>query len=225
MNNPKTIIVFAPHPDDEILGVGGTVRRLILKGYMVTVCVVTKGCLPIFTEQSVLQTRKEQRQAHDILGINKTIFLDYPAAMLESVPRYQINDSFINLIQEEKPEVVFMPHAYDMQKDHQIVANAVMVAVRPKYNYRVGKVLAYETLSETEWNIPNHNNCFIPNLYVDVSSTFDDKMNALKCFISQLSDFPNPRSLEAVEALAKYRGSTIMANRAEAFEVIREVHW
>lgn len=219
----KRILVIAPHADDEILGVGGVMARNIAEGNGVYVCVVTRGEEPLFTKELVDKLRAETLAAHKFLGITKTYFLEYPAVMLEGVPRYKLNQSIMDVVSEVKPDEVYIPHAGDMQKDHQLVNEAVMVAVRPKYTHKISAVYAYETLSETEWNIPNTVNAFIPNVYVDIGSYIETKKKALAYFATQVSDFPDPRSLEAVEALAKYRGSTVKANAAEAFALIREI--
>ena len=142
--------------------------------------------------------------------------------MLETVPRYELNGKINELIQELKPEVVFVPHFGDMQRDHALVSEAVMVAVRPKYDGTVRYVYSYETLSETEWNIPHASNTFIPNTFVDIDPYLEKKIEAIKCFSTQICEFPNPRSAEAVEALARLRGSTMGAKAAEAFSLIRE---
>ncbi len=219
----KRILVIAPHADDEILGVGGVMARNIAEGNEVYVCVVTRGEEPLFTKELVDKLRAETLAAHKFLGITKTYFLEYPAVMLEGVPRYKLNQSIMDVVSEVEPDEVYIPHAGDMQKDHQLVNEAVMVAVRPKYTHKISAVYAYETLSETEWNIPNTVNAFIPNVYVDIGSYIETKKKALAYFATQVSDFPDPRSLEAVEALAKYRGSTVKANAAEAFALIREI--
>ena len=219
----KRILVIAPHADDEILGVGGVMARNIAEGNEVYVCVVTRGEEPLFTKELVDKLRAETLAAHKFLGITKTYFLEYPAVMLEGVPRYKLNQSIMDVVSEVEPDEVYIPHAGDMQKDHQLVNEAVMVAVRPKYTHKISAVYAYETLSETEWNIPNTVNAFIPNVYVDIGSYIEKKKKALAYFATQVSDFPDPRSLEAVEALAKYRGSTVKANAAEAFALIREI--
>ena len=219
----KRILVIAPHADDEILGVGGVMARNIAEGNEVYVCVVTRGEEPLFTKELVDKLRAETLAAHKFLGITKTYFLEYPAVMLEGVPRYKLNQSIMDVVSDVEPDEVYIPHAGDMQKDHQLVNEAVMVAVRPKYTHKISAVYAYETLSETEWNIPNTVNAFIPNVYVDIGSYIETKKKALAYFATQVSDFPDPRSLEAVEALAKYRGSTVKANAAEAFALIREI--
>lgn len=220
----KKILVFAPHADDEILGVGGTIAKNIANGNEVYICIVTHGEEPLFAKEVIGQIREETKQAHHYLGIKKTYFLEYPAVMLEQVKRHQLNASIMEVVREIQPDLVYIPHMGDMQKDHQLVSEAVMVAVRPKYEHKIMAVYAYETLSETEWNIPNTSNAFIPTVYEDISGYLEQKKEALAMFRSQVSEFPDPRSLEAVEALAKYRGSTVKVKAAEAFVLIREIH-
>lgn len=217
------ILVIAPHPDDEVLGCGGTIAKHVSQGDNVYVCIVTKGCEPIFPPESVEKVRAECREADALLGVKKTIFLDFPAAMMEEVPRYKLNDAFIKTVQELKPDIVYLPHRGDMQLDHKMTVDAAMVALRPKYDHMVKKIYAYETLSETGWDIPNVVNEFIPNVYNDISEYIDKKLDALKKYTTQLADFPNPRSLKTVEALAKFRGNTVSIPYAEAFMLLREV--
>ena len=143
--------------------------------------------------------------------------------MLESVPRYEINGKILKIMQEIEPDEVFIPHRGDMQIDHQMVVDATMVAVRPKGKAYPKRVYAYETLSETVWNIPNTMNEFIPTVYEDISGYLETKLAAMRVYESQLSSFPAARSIEAIEALAKYRGALVNVNAAEAFCLIREV--
>lgn len=218
------ILVIAPHPDDEVLGVGGTIAKMIANGNDVFVCIVTRGIKPLFSDDFFKNAREETINCHKYLHIKKTFYLEFPAAMLEKIDRYKINDQIVNIINEVTPDIVFIPHHGDMQKDHQIVSEASLVALRPKYAHKVRKVYAYETLSETEWNIPHSSNTFIPNVYIDISEYLTSKIDAMSKYKSQLAEFPNPRSLEAIEALAKYRGSTICTNAAEAFMLVREIY-
>lgn len=217
------VLVIAPHPDDEIIGVGGTIAKRADASDEVYVCVVTKGCLPLFAEEFVEQSRSECRQADQLLGVKETIFLDFPAVMLETVPRYEFNGKILDVIQRIKPEEVYIPHRGDMQIDHQMVVDAAMVGLRPKYDFIVKRIYAYETLSETGWNIPNTVNEFIPNVFEDISGTFSKKMEAMNIFQSQLAEFPNARSLGAIEALAKFRGAIVKVEAAEAFSLVREI--
>lgn len=217
------VLVIAPHPDDEVLGCGGTIAKYVASGHDVYVAVVTKGCEPIFDTNQVQQVRDECVKADAILGVKRTIFMDFPAAMIEEVPRYEFNDAFIKLIQEIKPDVVYLPHRGDMQLDHKMTIDAAMVALRPKYNHIVKKIYCYETVSETGWDIPNEQNMFIPTVFIDISEYLDRKREAMAMFKSQLEDFPNARSEESVVALARYRGATMKLFAAEAFTLIREI--
>lgn len=217
------VLVIAPHPDDEILGVGGTIAKRAMNGDSVYVCVVTKAGEPLFREELVEQGRKECREADHLLGVEETFFLDFPAVRLEEVPRYKLNEGLMQAVQRVKPDEVYIPHRGDMQLDHKMIVDAVMVALRPKYNHVVKRIYAYETLSETGWDIPNTVNEFIPTVYEDISDTLEKKLAAMNIFQSQLADFPSARSLGAIEALAKYRGATVNVMAAEAFTLIREI--
>lgn len=217
------VLVIAPHPDDEILGVGGTIAKRVQEGHDVYVCIVTKGCEPLFSKELVEQTRSECREADAMLGVKKTIFLDFPAVMLETVSRHELNDSVAKVIHEYKPDEVYIPHRGDMQLDHKMVVDAAMVALRPKYVHRVSRIYAYETLSETGWDVPNVVNEFIPTVYENITDTLELKLRAMEMFESQLAEFPNARSVDAVKALAKYRGAAVTLNAAEAFVLIREI--
>ena len=217
------VLVIAPHPDDEIIGVGGTIAKRTNAGDEVYVCVVTKGQPPIFSQEFVEQGRTECRAADRLLGVKETIFLDLPAIMLESVPRYEFNGKIADTIHALEPDEVYIPHRGDMQLDHQLVADSAMVALRPKYRHKVARVYSYETLSETGWNIPNVQNEFIPTVYEDITEHLNTKLKAMQIFESQLSEFPNARSIGAIEALAKFRGATVGFGAAEAFSLIREI--
>lgn len=218
-----SVLVIAPHHDDEILGVGGTIAKRVAEGQEVFVCVVTSGSLQMYPQTVLQQTRDESIQAHNYLGVAKTFYLDYPAAMLEEVKRSELNRALIELIQKIKPDEVFIPHRGDMQLDHKLTVDAAMVALRPKYQHKVKKILAYETLSETGWDLPTTTNEFIPNVYMDITEYLDIKIKAMEFFKSQISAFPNPRSIDAIEALARYRGSTVVVDAAEAFMLVREI--
>lgn len=215
------ILVIAPHADDEILGVGGTIAKYIDQGHNVYICIASKGYEPLFSKELVEAVLKEAEECHRFLGIKATFYLDFPASMLEKINRSEINDKLYEVIEKVEPDMVFIPHYGDMQKDHEIIAKASMVALRPKYKHKVKAIYSYETVSETECNIPHTANVFIPNVYIDISNYIQKKMEAMKIYGSQLSDFPNPRSIETLEALAKHRGATINVEAAEAFALIR----
>ena len=219
----KKILVIAPHPDDEILGCGGTMIKNIKEGNEVYVCIVTKGYPPLFNERRVEQNRQDTITCHKVIGVKETYYLDFPSTRLESIERSEFNGKILEVVRKLVPDEVYIPHWGDMQKDHQLVAEACMVAVRPKYAPQVKRVYGYETMSETAWNAPNVQNDFIPNVFVDITETIEEKKRALSYFKLQVSEFPDARSLEAIEALAMYRGAIANVRAAEAFMLIREI--
>lgn len=212
----KTGLVLAPHNDDELLGAGGTILKLTKSGYEVTVCEVTSG--PTFE-----RIQNEAKEAHKIIGVKNSIFLNLPACKLDELSKPDINKELCRIISDIKPSVVFIPHYGDMHLDHRWVAEAAMVAVRPMGAPFIKRVLAYETLSETEWNTPSVANAFVPNVWIDISNEIEEKLIAMECYQSQLHAFPHPRSLEAIRSLAQYRGSTVGVKAAEAFMLIRGI--
>lgn len=217
------VLIVAPHPDDEVLGCGGIIAKKVAQGDEVYVMVITKAAEPLYSESDDEENKKHCVNAHKLLGVKKTYFLDFPAAMLESVPRYEFNGRIAKTINEIGAEEVYLPHRGDMQLDHAMTTDACMVALRPRFDYKVRRIYAYETLSETEWNIPNTTNAFIPNVYVDISDYLDTKVKAMEEYKNQICEFPNPRSKQGIISLARLRGSTISKNAAEAFMLIRQI--
>ena len=213
------ILVFAPHNDDEVLGVGGTIAKYIDEGHDVYVCEVTSGK----DKKRLDNIKNEALEAHKILGVTDTFFLDLPVVALADIPTKELNKAMNDIVQKVKPDIAFIPHKGDMHIDHKMVAESAMVALRPVDSPQVKAIYAYETLSETEWNIPSADNLFVPNVWIDITSTIDKKLQSMACYKSQLYEFPHPRSLEAIESLSKLRGSTICVNNAESFMLIRGV--
>ena len=218
--NSNTLII-APHPDDEILGCGGTIKKLSASGTMVVVLVATRGKKEMYSEERILNVRNEARNAHKILGVAETRFLDFPAPDLDRVSLAEISGAIYEVIREYDIATVYLPHYGDIHHDHRVIFQAGLVAARPVNGIPVKSIFSYETLSETEWAAPLGDMTFIPTRFVNISDFFNLKLEAMKCFKSQLRDFPNPRSLKAIEALANLRGSTVGFNYAEAFMTIR----
>jgi len=215
------VLVIAPHRDDEIIGVGGTILKRKAAGDRVTVCIVTarEGMeLP----PSTVKLHEEMKAAHAFCGVDEYIGLPFWANNLENFPRSEVNKAFFDTIVRSQPEEVYLPFWGDMQKDHQLVTEAAMVALREKYDHPVRRIYAYETLSETGINLPAEHYAFIPNVFEDITDYLEDKKTALSFFKSQVHPFPDLRSLETVEALARFRGATVNVRAAEAFMLIRE---
>lgn len=220
------ILVFAPHRDDEILGVGGTILKRKAAGDRVVVCVVTASAGCDLSERAARYTamvHREMEEAHRFCGVDKYIGLPFEPVILENYKRSELNKKLLDVITSERPDEVYLPFWGDMQKDHRITTEAAMVALRAKYNHSVKRIYAYETLSETGINLPTADNAFIPNVYEDISDFLEGKKKALSLFKSQVQDFPDLRSLDVVDALAKFRGASVNVKAAEAFMLIREV--
>lgn len=219
----QTKLVFAPHPDDEVLGAGGAMARWAGEGHSVQVAVVTRGRPPLYSEAQEAACREEARAAHALLGVARTWFLDLPAAELDSVPHRELNGRFVDVVRNCAPDELYLPFVGDIHRDHLLVFQSAMVAARPGQPGWPRRVYAYETLSETNWNAPYLTPAFVPNHFVDVSQTLGAKLKAMACYRSQLQDAPHERSLGALEALAALRGATVGLRAAEAFVTIRTV--
>lgn len=217
-------LVVAPHADDEVLGVGGTIARLATRGWHVSVLVVTKPMAPRFPLELAERIRGEALAAHEILGVADTRFLEgFPAAGLDTQSESVLNDAMSAQVAAIRPDWVFAPHPGDMHFDHRFVFNAIMVACRPIGPAYPRRIFAYETLSETNWNAPYASTPFLPNTYVDISLHLEAKLRAMSAFASQIKTSPNERSLEGIQSLATMRGATAHMVAAEAFVSVREV--
>lgn len=218
------ILIIAPHPDDEVLGCGGTIAKHSENGDEVYLCIVTKGYPPDWSKEFIKNERAEIGKASKILGIKKTFFLDFPAAKLDTVPEKELNEGLSMCLNKVKPQMVYIPHRGDINKDHYLIFKAATVVTRPKPESSIKKVLSYEVLSETEWGVPQlKKDIFVPNVYIDISETLKDKLKAMSCYKNELKQYPHPRSLEAITVLAKKRGIEVGLEAAEAFIVIREI--
>src|SRR5699024_9410691 len=135
------------------------------------------------------EIKAEALTAHKVLGVTETIFLDFPVVGLANMLIAELNKAIRNIVQQIKPDIAYIPHKGDMHVDHTIVAESAMVALRPVDSPQLKAIYAYETLSETEWNIPSVDNAFIPNVYRDITNTLNKKIEAMKCYKSQLYNF------------------------------------
>jgi len=220
------IMVVAPHPDDEVLGCGGIIAKNVAQRHNVYVSIMTNGNIgapELYSEDNVRIVRGEAKQAHDILGVKETFFYDFPAPRLETTPSYQISNELNSLYKSLTIDTIYLPHRGDIHKDHGVIFYAGLVAARPIDNCTVKTIYTYETLSETEWAAPFANDAFIPNVFEEITDYLSLKLNAIKCFKSQLKLFPHPRSIESIESLARNRGVIVGYPFAEAFALIRSM--
>ena len=217
------VLVLAPHADDEVLGCGGTIARHVSEGDSVVIVVATRGLPELFSDEYMEQVRGEARKAHAVLGVAETRFLEFPAPVLDTVPRYKIAGAIAKVIRDAQPRTLYIPHHGDIHSDHLHLHHAALVAARPLATCPVRKILAYETVSETEWAPPHSDAPFFPTCFIDISEHLEKKLEAMACFESQVQQPPDARSLRTLEALARVRGATIARDAAEAFVLIREI--
>ena len=217
------VLVIAAHPDDEVFGCGGSIARHVARGDEVHVLVMTRGVPGMFPPALIEETWRELRAAHDTLGVSETHSLNFPAARLDTVPGHEVADAIRCSLMQLQPRVVYFPHRGDIHSDHRCVYYATLVAARPVAGCSVHRLISYETLSETEWAPPSGDDAFIPTVFVDISQHLDTKLEAAKCYHSQLKESPHPRSLEAIALQARLRGSTVNLPAAEAFMLVREI--
>lgn len=217
------VLVIAPHPDDEVLGCGGTIARMAQEGHHVTVAVVTRGT-PLFPAAQVRRVRAEARKAGRALGVESLRFLNFPVTTLHLVPEHKLNAAFCRLIEQVRPKIAFLPFAGDRHEDHRQIFDAAMVAMRPDGRRPlVARICCYETVSETHWTAPGIEPPFEPNWYVDIGPTLPAKLEAMRLYRSQLAEGVPARSLAAIEALARFRGSVVGLDAAEAFRIVRDI--
>lgn len=223
------VLVVAPHADDETLGVGGTIARYAHEGHDVIVAVMTghgeEKPHPLWPKTNWDQVRNEAKEAHALLGVKETVFQEVPAAMVANEPTWKLNQVTQDVVKDVKPEVVFVPFLFDLHKDHREITHSFSVAWRPctEFGRRIRQIYMYETQSETHWNFPYLEQGFIPNTLVDISAYLDRKLDALRCYKSQIRPYPDARSIEAVEYLAKWRGSQVSMVAAEGFVLTRYI--
>lgn len=224
-NYQNNTLVIAPHPDDEVLGCGGTIAKLSYNGSRVSIAIVTegyKGAPELFTEERTKKVQQEALKAHQVLGVSDTFFLGFPALKLGVTPAYQISSSLERMIRDTNAQNLYIPFKGDIHEDHKVIFDCALVAARPINKNPVQKIMAYETLSETEWGVPESDEIFHPNVFNNISNYLQKKLEAFKSFQSQVKDFPHPRSTDVIEHQAKIRGATVGYEAAESFKLIRE---
>lgn len=217
------VLVIAAHPDDEIFGVGGTILKHVKKGNQVYICIVTVAYTPQWAEDVIKNKRQEALKASKMLGVEKTFFCELPTVKLDTIPQVILNGKISECVNKIKPDIVYTHHKGDINKDHRLVFDATMIAVRPKPNFFVKKVYSYECLSSTEWSATT-SDFFMPNVYENINEYLDKKIEILKCYQTEIKNYPHPLSTEGIRILANRRGLTVGINAAESFMLIRGIN-
>jgi len=222
----KNILVVASHPDDEVLGCGGTLYNLKKKGAKISVLFLSDGESSRKhpkLKQLILDRKKQAFKAGKILGIKNITFGDFPDNSMDTIPMLKVIQFIEKKIKEIKPDVIFTHFESDLNIDHQITSKAVITACRPIKNQTVKSVIFFEVLSSSEWNISIKNKSFKPNYFVDISKSLKFKLKALKLYKREMRKWPHPRSIQGVKLLSKTRGSSVGLSNAEAFIIGRHI--
>jgi len=224
----KSILILAAHPDDEVLGCGGTIAKLADEGANIHVAFLADGVLSRAgdekNQQDNLHTRRTSAQkACNILGVKSVFFGDFPDNRMDTVALLDITKIVEGLITKHQPEMVFTHHSGDVNIDHRRLHEAVVTACRPQHGHSVKTLLCFEVPSSTEWQLPGSAPAFSPNWFVDMSDTLDRKLAALDAYAGELRNWPHPRSKQGIEHLAHWRGATVGVDAAEAFSLGRQL--
>ena len=234
-NNRKIgnrILVFAAHPDDEVLGCGGTIAFHRSKGNAVGVCYLSEGIssrlsLKEFENKNAWSKDLNEREqmaknASKILDFEIIDFLRLPNLRLKNLPLLDITKQLIKIIKDFQPDTVYVNFPGDLNSDHGVMFEATYAALRPSNIHDVKNILCYEVLSSTEW-APNIYKQFNPDTFINISNFFTLKMQSVKAYEFEMRAAPHPRSNEIISALAMLRGSQVGVKYAESFMSIRRL--
>ena len=232
------ILVIVAHPDDEVLGMGGTILKHAKKGDNVSIAYLTTGIASRRStnyktnskyeitkkqendvKKQIIELQKDAKKVCKLLKVKKTVFYDFPDNELDTVSLLKIIKTIEDLIMEIKPERIYTSHFGDLNVDHRIVYESVLTAIRP-HEMKVKELLCFELLSSTEWSFSYD---FKPNYFVNIEKELNLKMNAMKKYKNELKKFPHPRSLENINNSAKRWGTVCGFNAAEAFQIVRKI--
>lgn len=224
-----TILVIAAHPDDEVLGCGGTIARMSREGIVVNVAILGEGITSRYRERKhanrglVKSLRASSWRAGKVLGAKNLLLRNFPDNRFDEVSLIRLVKAVEDLISKYRPAVVYTHWSGDLNIDHALTNRAVITATRPTGRSTVKEIYAFEVPSSTEWGFGLGQRSFSPNVFIDISSTLTTKVRALREYESEMRPFPHPRSAEVLESLARIRGSASGVEAAEAFELVRRI--
>jgi len=219
----EPLAVIAAHPDDEVLGFGGAIARAAAAGASVRILILATGAASRGgdAKAAIKILRQHAARAAETLGVPEPAFADFPDNRMDTVPLLDVVQRIEAFLGEAPSASVLTHHAGDLNIDHRIAAQAVLTACRPLPGAPVRRILAGEVPSSSEW--AGEADRFVPTRYVDIAAVLERKLAALACYEGELRNFPHPRSIEAVRALAQWRGAEAGLHAAEAYRVVREI--
>ena len=210
------VLVIGAHPDDEVVGMGATIKKLSKKN-KIFLCIVTEGATAQYDDKKMMKVRRDACiKSSKLLGISNVKFLDFPDMGLDMISQLEINKELEKIIEVFKPKIVYTTPSHDLHKDHQLVFDSTLVVTRP-HSSSVKQLLSYECPGPVKQP-------FQPTVYQNIEKEFSYKLEAFKMYKSEVMKFPHPRSLISIENLAIYRGVEAGLKRAEAFQLIRSIN-
>jgi LmbE family N-acetylglucosaminyl deacetylase len=233
------ILILAAHPDDEVLGMGGTIKKFTKQKNNVKIVIFATGItarrstnyknssnykidynISQKMKKQIVSLQKDAKNAAKIMGVTDIEFLDFPDNEMDLVSNLEITKEIEKIIKKFKPDQVFTHTNSDVNVDHRALYNATLTATRPKKDSKIKKVFTFETPSSTEWFFPMQ---FSPNVFVDITNEIKIKIQALSKYKTELENFPHPRSKDAIDSISKKWGSVSGFHNAEAFYLVREL--
>jgi len=224
----KTILVVAAHPDDEVLGCGGTIARFC-ESAAIHILILGEGCTSRYDSRSeaskveLERIGKAARSAAKVLGAQSITLESFPDNQFDEPPLLSIVKCVEKVLGEIRPDVVYTHHPSDLNIDHKITFQAVLTSTRPLPNCSVKELYTFETPSATEWSFHQNHPVFKPNVFIDVSQSIENKLQAMEFYETEIRSFPHPRSLEALKAICRRWGTVVSREYVEAFELVRWV--
>ena len=233
------VLVIAAHPDDEVLGMGGTITKYVKNGDSVKIIIMATGVFSrrssnnmnanvYEVDDSILEKMSKQVQnlqkdaikASKIMGVKDIEFLDFPDNEMDKKSNLEITKKIESIILEFKPDIVFTHSQHDVNIDHRMIYDATITATRPFSKFKVKEVISFEVPSSTEWYFPSK---FSPNMFIDINKELPTKIKALSAYKTEINNFPHPRSTEGIEVIAKHWGTVSGFNASEAFYIVRQL--
>ncbi|MEM3006430.1 MAG: PIG-L deacetylase family protein [Candidatus Nitrosotenuis sp.] len=233
------ILVIAAHPDDEVLGMGGTIKKFVQEGHQLKIAIMATGIFARRStnyknstkyeltedtkrsmEKELINLRNDAKKAAKILGVADIEFLDFPDNEMDTISNLQVTKKIESLIATFNAEVVYTHSQHDVNVDHMALYKATITATRPTPKCKVKKVICFEVPSSTEWYFPSS---FSPNIFVDISKELPAKIKALMAYKNEVRQFPHPRSAKSIEVIAKRWGTVCGFKAAEAFHLVRKL--
>tara|TARA_Y100000816_G_scaffold292343_1_gene287103 strand:- start:1693 stop:2403 length:711 start_codon:yes stop_codon:yes gene_type:complete len=224
----KKVLVVAAHPDDEMLGVGGTIHNLVAKKKVTAYALLlSKGILSrkgIENKKNLAKQEKNIIKASSIIGFQNTFTLDFPDNRFDSFDLLEAVRLVESKIASLKPDVIFTHHSMDLNIDHRITFQAVITATRPVPSSNPISIFSFETPSSTEWQSNESNKAFLPNFFIEIKKNdLIAKQKALKAYTTECKEYPHPRSVKSLEIIAQRWGINIGVKYAEAFRLVRHI--